>query len=111
MRVFHDAPVRRLRLAALDLLDLRRNKPAAHIHHGNRVVVEHPRVVGAGRLQGGVIHDDSVFLLLENALIGRFQEVVFAVNDGVLAIQNAEQLYRTAPCVVMGTVHFVRAAA
>ncbi|MNI63507.1 hypothetical protein D3C73_1188830 [compost metagenome] len=65
----------------------------------------------AGGLQRSVIHDDAVFLFFQNPFVGWLQEVIVAIDDGVLAVQNAEQLNRTAPGMVMRSVYLFRPAA
>ena len=53
-----------------------------------------------GGLLLAVVGDDAVSLLGHDLLVVGLQEVVVAVNDGVLAVQNAEQRRGGAPGVV-----------
>ncbi|MNE40185.1 hypothetical protein D3C80_1341820 [compost metagenome] len=50
MRIFHDAPVSCLGFAAFYLFNLSSDEPAAHIHHGNGIVVEYAGIMRAGGL-------------------------------------------------------------
>ncbi|MNN87424.1 hypothetical protein D3C81_2049780 [compost metagenome] len=61
--------------------------------------------MGAGGFQSGIIHDDAVGLLLQDPLIGGLQEVVFPADNGILAVENAEQLNCAAPGVIVAAVN------
>ena len=55
-------------------------------------------------LEVAVIHADAVLLLGNDHLVGGFHEVVGAIDDGVLAVQNGEQRSGGAPGVVVAAV-------
>ena len=54
----------------------------------------------AGGLLLAVVGDNAVSLLGQNLLVVRLQEVVVTVDNGVLAVQDAEQRGGRTPSVV-----------
>ena len=57
-----------------------------------------------GGLEVAVVHADAVLLLGNDHIVGGLHEVVGAVDDGVLAIQNGEQRSGGAPSVVVAAI-------
>ena len=55
-------------------------------------------------LEVAVVHADAVLLLGNDHIVGGFHEVVGAIDDGVLAVQNGEQRSGGAPGVVVAAV-------
>ena len=76
------------------------DEPGAHVAHSGLTVLKRAGVVQVGGLLLAVVGDDAVSLLGHDLLVVGLQEVVVAVNDGVLAVQNAEQRRGGAPGVV-----------
>ena len=54
----------------------------------------------AGGLLLAVVGNNSILLFFQNHFVVRLQEVVVAIDDGVLAVQNAEQGNGGAPCMI-----------
>ena len=76
------------------------DEPGAHVAHGSLAVLKGTGVMQAGGLLLAVVGDNAVSLLGQDLLVVRLQEVVVAVDNGVLAVQDAEQRGGRTPGVV-----------
>ena len=103
VRVLDDAPVE-LGLGILHVSFQRGNEPAAHVDHCALLVLKGCGVVQRRGLEVAVVHADAVLLLGNDHIVGGLHEVVFAVDDGVLAVQNGEQRSGGAPGVVVAAI-------
>ena len=103
VRVLDDAPVE-LGLGILHVGFQRGDEPAAHVDHGTLLVLKGGGVVQRGGLEVAVVHADAVLLLGNDHIVGGLHEVVGAVDDGVLAIQNGKQRSSRAPGVVVAAI-------
>ena len=68
--------------------------------HSRLAVLKGTGVMQAGGLLLAVVGDNAVSLLGQNLLVVRLQEVVVTVDNGVLAVQDAEQRGGRTPSVV-----------
>ena len=89
MRILDDAEVDRLNTVALSLFVVllhSSDEPGAHVAHSSLTVLESAGVVQTRGLLLAVVGDNAVSLLRQDLLVVRLQEVVVAVNNGVLTI-------------------------
>ena len=56
-------------------------------------------------LQCSVVHAYAILLLSQYHVIVRLRELVCAVYDGVLAVEDTHQLDGGSPCMIVSTVH------
>lgn len=63
------------------------DEPGAHVAHGSLTVLKGTGVMQAGGLLLAVVGDNAVSLLGQDLLVVRLQEVVVAVDNGVLAVR------------------------
>jgi len=103
VRILDDTPVE-LGLGILHVGFQRGDEPAAHVDHCALLVLKGCGVVQRRGLEVTVIHADAVLLLGNDHLVGGFHEVVGAIDDGVLAVQNGEQRSGGAPGVVVAAI-------
>ena len=103
MRILDDAEVDGLDAVgrSLSIILLHSSQePGAHVAHGSLTVLKGTGVMQAGGLLLAVVGNNSILLFFQDHFVVRLQEVVVAIDDGVLAVQNAEQGNGGAPCMI-----------